>query len=170
MRCARKGAASIIASEFPLAVYSHCKYHVLNLASVKAWRAIRPLSKQSAVSEIIPYATILYGWKTFGVYMQVDCHNLQYENNFMCLSFFCCRCAYRGNDELIHFCWESESAFAHSVRSSSLWHVEWDRKSTRLNSSHVRTSRMPSSAWKKKKIIKQTYSFTSNDNSLTPSH
>ena len=26
-----------------------------------------------------------------------------------------------------------------------------DRKSTRLNSSHVRTSRMPSSAWKKKK-------------------
>ena len=25
-----------------------------------------------------------------------------------------------------------------------------DRKSTRLNSSHVRTSRMPSSAWKKK--------------------
>ena len=28
-----------------------------------------------------------------------------------------------------------------------------DRKSTRLNSSHVRTSRMPSSAWKKKIII-----------------
>ena len=31
-----------------------------------------------------------------------------------------------------------------------------DRKSTRLNSSHVRTSRMPSSAWKKKKK-KTTY-------------
>ena len=31
-----------------------------------------------------------------------------------------------------------------------------DRKSTRLNSSHVRTSRMPSSAWKKKNLI---YSF-----------
>ena len=28
-----------------------------------------------------------------------------------------------------------------------------DRKSTRLNSSHVRTSRMPSSAWKKKKQL-----------------
>ena len=27
----------------------------------------------------------------------------------------------------------------------------WDRKSTRLNSSHVKRSRMPSSAWKKKK-------------------
>ena len=30
-----------------------------------------------------------------------------------------------------------------------------DRKSTRLNSSHVRTSRMPSSAWKKKKKKKK---------------
>ena len=36
--------------------------------------------------------------------------------------------------------------------------VPWptrDRKSTRLNSSHVRTSRMPSSAWKKKQTNKQ---------------
>ena len=37
---ARKGAASIIAAEYPLAVYSHCKSHVLNLALVKACRTI----------------------------------------------------------------------------------------------------------------------------------
>ena len=36
------------------------------------------------------------------------------------------------------------------------WGVTLDRKSTRLNSSHVKRSRMPSSAWKKKK--KQTTS------------
>ena len=35
--------------------------------------------------------------------------------------------------------------------SSDTKSVVQDRKSTRLNSSHVRTSRMPSSAWKKKK-------------------
>ena len=29
----------------------------------------------------------------------------------------------------------------------------WDRKSTRLNSSHVKRSRMPSSAWKKKILL-----------------
>ena len=33
-----------------------------------------------------------------------------------------------------------------------------DRKSTRLNSSHIPLSRMPSSAWKKKKKIKQNMS------------
>ena len=33
-----------------------------------------------------------------------------------------------------------------------------DRKSTRLNSSHVRTTRMPSSAWKKKKKKIKYYS------------
>ena len=33
--------------------------------------------------------------------------------------------------------------------------LAWDRKSTRLNSSHVKRSRMPSSAWKKKKKIKK---------------
>ena len=35
-----------------------------------------------------------------------------------------------------------------------------DRKSTRLNSSHTDISRMPSSAWKKKKQNKQTHEFT----------
>ena len=38
----------------------------------------------------------------------------------------------------------------HGKAFGSLW-VRWDRKSTRLNSSHIPLSRMPSSAWKKKK-------------------
>ena len=33
-------------------------------------------------------------------------------------------------------------------------HINEDRKSTRLNSSHSQQSRMPSSAWKKKKKVK----------------
>ena len=39
-------------------------------------------------------------------------------------------------------------------RLKSFWQMA-DRKSTRLNSSHVKRSRMPSSAWKKKHTIQQ---------------
>ena len=38
--------------------------------------------------------------------------------------------------------------------------TSWDRKSTRLNSSHVKRSRMPSSAWKKKKQTKRSITST----------
>ena len=42
-----------------------------------------------------------------------------------------------------------------------------DRKSTRLNSSHVRTSRMPSSAWKKKKKKNKTHTAQDVNTSTT---
>ena len=44
----------------------------------------------------------------------------------------------------------------HHVREAGELPGEWvslDRKSTRLNSSHLRLARMPSSAWKKQKIL-----------------
>ena len=45
----------------------------------------------------------------------------------------------------------SDEVFLHTLREAvggarRLWHVPSDRKSTRLNSSHALTSRMPSSA------------------------
>ena len=46
---------------------------------------------------------------------------------------------------------------AHIIKNNKhklLWMGRGDRKSTRLNSSHVKRSRMPSSAWKKKKTEK----------------
>src|SRR3546814_3795051 len=45
----------------------------------------------------------------------------------------------------------TEEADAESVRADCK-----DRKSTRLNSSHYCASRMPSSAWKKKKLNRNT--------------
>ena len=43
---------------------------------------------------------------------------------------------------------DSEGLITEMADNLCIWYR--DRKSTRLNSSHVRTSRMPSSAWKKK--------------------
>ena len=55
-----------------------------------------------------------------------------------------CRCRYSTID------------YQRSGKVTDLWEYHQDRKSTRLNSSHVKRTRMPSSAWKKKKTKKKT--------------
>lgn len=45
MSGATRGAATIITNDYPMAVYTHCKAHILNLSLVKACKSVTPISK-----------------------------------------------------------------------------------------------------------------------------
>lgn len=45
----KSGCAALISKKYPLAVYSHCKSHVLNLALVKACTSLMEIRKHTQI-------------------------------------------------------------------------------------------------------------------------
>lgn len=50
MSGAVRGAAAVIAQDHPLALYCHCRSHVLNLALVKSCTTVRSISKSLRIA------------------------------------------------------------------------------------------------------------------------